>query len=201
MNVYEHEILKNTVWLWTTLKSGDCIYIPANYLHQFRSYGRSISTSIYFSKIQQLKSDMSKMKSEEFSKCSQDAPSFETMNGFKKSFFWTYTHGERHLNNRNFQTPDTRNILKYLMREDRVLHFSRFKSFLKEITKELNENDVLNQRPDKLWKDFFLHNKSSIKNFLSIEQVYNLNTDNLRRFTVIVNTMASAHDRKFKNEL
>ncbi|XP_077985372.1 uncharacterized protein LOC144440018 [Glandiceps talaboti] len=53
INVDSIDMLKfpaidNVQWTWTTLLPGDCIYIPAEYVHQVRSYGRSISVTTLF---------------------------------------------------------------------------------------------------------------------------------------------------------
>ncbi|XP_078684771.1 lysine-specific demethylase 8-like [Branchiostoma floridae x Branchiostoma belcheri] len=36
-------------WTWATLLPGDCIFIPAGYFHQVRSYGRSVAATIMWS--------------------------------------------------------------------------------------------------------------------------------------------------------
>lgn len=40
--------MANVQWTYTTLYPADCIYIPAGYLHQVRSYNRTISATILF---------------------------------------------------------------------------------------------------------------------------------------------------------
>lgn len=149
---------------------------------------------------------MPEIKSKEFSKCPTNPPAFESMITYKNSFFWAYTHGERHIKGRNLQLSDTRNILIYLMRDDEVLFFSRFDNFFKEITKEvivsdLADGDILKEKSDKIWNDFFLPQKPPCESFLTIERVHSLVSENLNRFTIIVNEMASAHDRKGSQEL
>ncbi|XP_078591174.1 lysine-specific demethylase 8-like [Branchiostoma floridae x Branchiostoma japonicum] len=36
-------------WTWATLLPGDCIFLPAGYFHQVRSYGRSVAATIMWS--------------------------------------------------------------------------------------------------------------------------------------------------------
>jgi len=45
VNTYKYPQIGKTGWKWTTLKPGDCIFIPAGHLHQVRSFGRSLSVS------------------------------------------------------------------------------------------------------------------------------------------------------------
>ncbi|RDD46653.1 Lysine-specific demethylase 8 [Trichoplax sp. H2] len=47
MNLYP--LLKRVPWTYATLRAGDCIYIPGGYIHQVKSYKRSISVTTLFS--------------------------------------------------------------------------------------------------------------------------------------------------------
>lgn len=49
INMFKNKEVRQVPWKWTTLKAGDCIYIPAKYIHQVRSWGRSISSTMLFS--------------------------------------------------------------------------------------------------------------------------------------------------------
>ena len=51
VNAFKYDLSK-LVWYWALLRAGDCVYIPADYLHQVRSHGRSISSSVYFTPLQ-----------------------------------------------------------------------------------------------------------------------------------------------------
>ena len=48
VNLDKYPSVSDVEWEWATLAPGDCIFIPARYLHQVRSYGRSISSTVLF---------------------------------------------------------------------------------------------------------------------------------------------------------
>ncbi|XP_077985861.1 bifunctional peptidase and (3S)-lysyl hydroxylase Jmjd7-like [Glandiceps talaboti] len=48
INVFKNPDVVKAPWTWATLRPGDCIYIPAEYLHQVRSYGRSVAATYLF---------------------------------------------------------------------------------------------------------------------------------------------------------
>ncbi|GFR62580.1 JmjC domain-containing protein 5 [Elysia marginata] len=48
VNAFKFKSILRTPWVWSTLYPGDCLYVPAGFLHQVRSYGRSVSTTIEF---------------------------------------------------------------------------------------------------------------------------------------------------------
>ena len=140
VNAFKYSVLHESLWYWSSLRAGDCIYIPANYLHQIRSHGRGISSSVYFVNLQQDKELTELLKQEAFSQCPKNAPLYEKMNKFESHFLWTYTHGERHLNQRNIQGNDAKRYLLYLLHNDEALHFEKFKRFFDEIMHEIKES-------------------------------------------------------------
>ena len=34
VSAYKYKILQDVIWYWTSLRAGDCIFMPANFLHQ-----------------------------------------------------------------------------------------------------------------------------------------------------------------------
>ncbi|XP_066304335.1 bifunctional peptidase and (3S)-lysyl hydroxylase Jmjd7-like [Branchiostoma lanceolatum] len=46
IDLLAHPQVSEVPWTWATLLAGDCIFIPAGYFHQVRSYGRSVATTI-----------------------------------------------------------------------------------------------------------------------------------------------------------
>jgi hypothetical protein len=227
VNTFKYSLLKNFVWYWSTLRAGDCVYIPANYLHQIRSHGRSVSSSVYFTKLFEYDKliDQSEMTSEQlFTHCAPNAPLFEPMSLFSEQFLWSYTHGERHLTKHEITYEDSVHYLTYLMRNDELLYYERFEHFLNEITRELrnecskdNFNNLISKRchslisAEKVWRDFFQKNNFSDgqqqeqqQRFLNSSQIEKLKqeTSRLSRFTQILNYVANFHDLKIvKNEL
>ena len=204
VNAFKYDLSK-LVWYWALLRAGDCVYIPANYLHQVRSHGRSISASIYFTPLQSETKDeeyLSSIKKKVFSKCSKNAPLFELAPSYGSHFMWVYTHSERHLNQRNVQIKDARRYMLCLMRNEEKLYFERFNNFYNEITEEIkseNENETAEVKElaklssSDVWSDF--SNGKEMK-FLSVSDIYGLKERNLSRFVKILNAVASYHDVK-----
>lgn len=48
IDLMAHPNVGKVPWTYATLRPGDCIYIPAEYIHQVRSYNRTISATILF---------------------------------------------------------------------------------------------------------------------------------------------------------
>jgi len=187
VNAYRYDILQKINWYWSTVKAGDCIYIPAGYLHQMRSHGRSVSTSTYFAS---LKNGQAAQKSEMFAQCPPNAPSFEAMHLFREHFLWTYTHGERHLNARAVGESEARGYLNYLMRDDaEVLFYERFEAFFGEVSKE-GGGDL---SAGEVWQDFFLPEVRNERNLSSVEIGGLKLVPNLERFVSVLNKAISFH--------
>lgn len=48
INMYKYKKIGKIPWIWSTLYQGDCLFLPAGYLHQVRAYGRGISYTVQF---------------------------------------------------------------------------------------------------------------------------------------------------------
>lgn len=210
VNAYKYPALQRTLWHWASLKAGDCVYIPANQLHQIRSHGRSISTSVYFNTMQ-IPGDLDsvlKIKAEYFSRCPAQAPSFEPMNTINQNFMWAHTHGKRHLKLRNVDDQDLRNYLIYMMRQVNVLYFETFDDFFYELTKEIHTNieeyaddAILELKSTDFWDDFFLPQLQPNDPYMFLNHINALaNKPNLHRFKKLVNLVLHEHDKKFKRK-
>jgi hypothetical protein len=239
VNAYKYKLLGSVVWHWASLRAGDCIYIPANYLHQVRSHGRSISSSIYFTTIhmppqqqqqQQQQQTNGSSSSDEatatarrlikdhlYSQCDLNMPLFEPMIQRNTSFLWTYTHSERHLNNKNIGVKEAKNYLLYLIKSDSKLYYERFSRFYNELTAELREKNkpedfenatqkfFVHLDAAAVWSDFFsesdrdqksIDNKTPPPSFMSHEHLFKLNETNLSRFVTILNKVANYHEQE-----
>lgn len=197
VNVFKYKLITTIVWYWATLRSGDCIFIPDGYLHQIRSHGRSVSTSIYFT---DLKHDLdtqllAQIKEKLFSECPKDAPLFESASEREANFIWKYTHSERHLINKEYDETEAKHLLMCLIHEN-YLYFERFDHFYNEITFELKENqkmfgsterEVIQMNSTQIWND--LNSSGELK--LSKATIYNLT--NLTRFIQILKLSSSFH--------
>jgi hypothetical protein len=223
VNAYKYKLLSSVAWYWASLRAGDCIYIPANYLHQIRSHGRSISSSIYFTimqipqqqqqqqqqNINGSDAELRLIKDHLYSQCDSNMPLFDSMIIRNASFLWTYTHSERHLNNRNISAKDAKTYLLYLIKSDSRLYFQRFSHFYNEITAELKEKNkpedfesaqkfLIHLDAANIWLDFFNDEQKSIEKapFISLEQLFKLNDTNLNRFAAIMNKVANYHEQE-----
>jgi hypothetical protein len=195
VNPFKFDLLKKNIWYWSTVKAGDCIYIPAGYLHQIRSHGRSISTSVYFSTLKQTinRVDLYEFKVAIYKQCPQNAPSFQPMSLVKENFMWTHTHGERHLKPKPIEERDLKDYLLNLVRESDSLNFERFENFFDEITKELE----IEEKAKNVWTEFFLPEEA--KKELTLEQIKGLDAEkNLVKFKSIIIQVLSFHKYKDK---
>jgi lysine-specific demethylase 8 len=209
VNAYKYKILQNLVWNWASLRAGDCVYIPANYLHQQRSHGRGIATSIYLTLLKTTKtSNLNEVKTRAFESCEQNAPLFEPISLFTNNFIWAYTHSERHISPRNFTDDNNvRLILLYLSKEEN-LYFEVFDNFYKEITNEMKESqvneiqfnykEVISLNSQDIWRDFFDRTQTSIsekqESFLTIRQILQLNKVNFKNFKKVLLIASQYHN-------
>jgi hypothetical protein len=202
VNTYKFPLINKARWYWSTLRAGDCIYIPANYLNQIRSHGRSISTSIYFTSLRN-----SKKNDINFDRCNPNEPLFDSMNKSTTNFLWQYTHAERHLNERDMNGDDAKRILKVLCHEKDYLNEETFKAFYTEIVTEMNsdnetQNDVINA--DEMWQLLLKHKRNeNIKmKFLTVKQIEELNNSDdseesgLKQLVHVINAAAVYHEEQ-----
>lgn len=206
VNAFKFRILNNMQWYYSSLRAGDCIYLPANTLHQVRSHGRGISTSVYFNplQIEQSAEKYNAVKHELFQHCEPNAPLFEPLNKYSSDFLWTYTHTERHLNNRNIKLADGKLYLLYLLKNDQQLFRERFDSFYDEITREIKKEaenyirpirELVNMPALSIWYEFFINNEdNSERTYLTLKQITNLEQVNLDKFVKILNIAANFHE-------
>lgn len=202
INAYKYKTLNSMKWYYSSVRGGDCIYIPANYLHQVRSHGRSLSSSIYFKTFKfpsQLDYIFGEIKSYLFNGCSNNAPLFEPMVSVKNKFLWTYTHSERHLKQKIFNFNDAKSYLHYLIKNESLL-FENFENFYNEITYEVKEKinelkplikEAMNFSAQEIWHDI-AQEKS-----LTLDQINDLDDSQLERFANILSLSANFHDSDY----
>ncbi|XP_072049796.1 bifunctional peptidase and (3S)-lysyl hydroxylase Jmjd7-like [Amphiura filiformis] len=127
INMYQYPDVEKAQWTWTTLNPGDCIYVPAGYLHQVRAYGRSISTTILFN----LEPEFNDTD------CGNATLDYTTLKDVK--LMWTYKHGDRVIDLAHRNPEHLReNFLSILRSEDR-LPFGRFGLYFKDLV--LNDEE------------------------------------------------------------
>lgn len=207
VNAYKYRLVTEMKWYYSSLRAGDCIYIPGGYLHQIRSYGRSISTSIYFSLIQleQNRDKLGAIKSEQFELCDPQAPLFSSIESVGHHFLWVYTHSERHLNRKSFtQASHAKIYLLDMMRTDERLPYERFSHFFDEITHEIRSQadtyvpvirELVSLNASHVWEDFYGHQPDGTdRSYLTIDQIRTLNLSHFDRFVKILGLVANFHD-------
>jgi hypothetical protein len=207
VNAYKYKILQNLVWNWASLRAGDCIYLPGNYLHQIRSYGRKIATSIYFTTLHVKEShNLERLKQDAFTKCSLNAPLFESMKMFSKYYLWTHKNGQRQLNELETLNEDNmRLILLCLIRDKQTLYFETFDNFYKEITIKIKrkspnlktkDGHIINLQSKDVWQDFFKNTSKTFENdkeenVLTVKRIFELedvhNFEKLKEILYLVN--------------
>lgn len=213
VNVYKYRLLTDMKWYWSSLRAGDCIFIPSGWLHQIRSYGRGISTSIYFNLLQLEASNKDKLgaiKTEQFGLCDSHAPLFSSIESVAPHFLWTYSHSERHLNRKSFTQPSHAKIyLLYLIRLDKQLPYERFAHFYDQITFEMKQQQVDTYMPvirdlvalnsSHIWEDFYIDQEGDIdRSHLTTTQIDKLALKHVDRFMKILSLAANFHE--FGNE-
>ncbi|KAI0222815.1 Fibrinogen-like protein 1 [Lamellibrachia satsuma] len=131
INMFKYKSVSDVPWSWSTLWSGDCIYIPAGHLLQVRSHGRSISFTIHWFPTPKVS----------FRKCdTKKLASFLPLSESK--FMWTYIGGTKQLSVPNMTPRRMKRHLLLLMRTDQFLSFDRFQSFYDEVMREVCTSNV-----------------------------------------------------------
>ena len=85
IDMYKFKRIAEVPWSWATVYPGDCIFIPAQYIHQVRGYGRTVAVTTLFT------ADMDGNFSDE--DCTEDIMTkYHTMDEIP--FQWTYKKGD-----------------------------------------------------------------------------------------------------------
>ncbi|XP_052764551.1 uncharacterized protein LOC128206246 [Mya arenaria] len=192
INAYKHSQIAKTPWVWSTLWQGDCIYVPAGYLHQVRSFGRGISYTVQFAPSQAFESldceeeatKGKRRKKERKEKTDQS----EATEGEKKKlsladvpFIWTYSEGERHLSDRALVPSTLRRLLLLLMRDADQLHQDLFRHFYEDAHGHKTD---LKPTPDEV---FHLMTPNDSRTYLSRDEVKALANSRLQSVCDLLN--------------
>ncbi|XP_050404429.1 uncharacterized protein LOC126820477 [Patella vulgata] len=131
INALKYTKIADIPWTWSTLHQGDCIFIPAGYLHQVRSYGRSISVTILITPTPEF--DDAGCKKKQFTK-------IKTLSD--AAFMWTFEEGKRVLTNWKINAESLRYILLAQIRSEDIMPLEQFTMFYTEAM-VVSEEDVL----------------------------------------------------------
>lgn len=128
INMYKYKDIAGIPWTYATIQQGDCIVIPAGYLHQVRSYGRGISFSVLFAPSKTFDSSDCHLGDESKKTKLSDA-----------AFVWVVRDSKRQLSAMNMEPSILKKYLDLILRDDDVIHFEKFEHFY---------NEALEQYPD-----------------------------------------------------
>ncbi|EDO30444.1 predicted protein, partial [Nematostella vectensis] len=160
--------ISDVEWTYATINDGDCIFLPSGYIHQVRSYGRSISATMLFT--------ASVDNTFEADGCENETFEYKPLSEMR--VHWTYKKGDKvvpmgYQNVENFR----HNIIRQ-MGEVGVTQLTAdlFQRFIDE-TFELEEDDErkLKRDPVKLFAKYLDKEK---KGFVTVEDIKNVPFDN-----------------------
>ncbi|XP_071479213.1 tRNA wybutosine-synthesizing protein 5-like [Diadema antillarum] len=131
INMFKYPDVAKVQWTWATLDPGDCIYLPAGYLHQVRAQGRSISGTILFT---------SQPTFDDSDCTSEGINTYTALSDVR--VLWTYKKGDKVIE-MGFMNPETlRDGLLAILGEDNQLTIQRFDHFYQDIIGEGEEEDT-----------------------------------------------------------
>ncbi|KAL8607664.1 hypothetical protein ACOMHN_039338 [Nucella lapillus] len=173
VNAFKYKNIRMTPWTYSTLYAGDCILVPAGYLHQVRSYGRSLSLTVLFSPIPEFSDDGCKLMEEEFLPLSDAI------------FTWTFVDGQRQLTKWQMDGEDLRHLLLVQMGTRRSLSYTQFLHFYDKVM------SITKERP--AGEDVFSMLTSHDSTALTRSEVTSLSKEDLDKVASIFNV---PHDEK-----
>ncbi|GAB1606670.1 bifunctional peptidase and arginyl-hydroxylase JMJD5-like [Argonauta hians] len=174
INMFKHSDIAKTPWIYASLYAGDCIFIPFEYLHQVRSYGRAISYTLHIAPSSHF--DLRGCYGDEVQK---------TFKFTEANFLWTFTKGHRRLSNVRFNPSSFRNLLQLLLSSNDRLTFHQFEHFYDTALKKDNE------RPPALEVFWKLAKKD--KDYLTRQEIEKLAQEKLQAAVDVFNTRFSKH--------
>lgn len=121
VNLFRFKGISKVPWRWSTLYAGDCIFVPAGYLHQVRSYGRSISITLEFSPMDSFDDTGCQLVEDEF------VPLSDAI------YLLTYENGVTRLTDTDMDEIAARDLLLNLLGRDEALGEAKFTNFYETI--------------------------------------------------------------------
>nr|XP_054760226.1 lysine-specific demethylase 8-like [Lytechinus pictus]XP_054760227.1 lysine-specific demethylase 8-like [Lytechinus pictus] len=175
INMFQYPDVAKVQWTWATLNPGDCLYIPAGYLHQVRSHGRSVSATILFTSLPTF----------DDSDCSRDV--INTYTGLDEvRVLWTYKKGDRVIEMGYMNPEALRDSFLTLLGESHQLNFEKFKYYFMDITKEdedeSNSRDIEYPMAEEAFKMFDHENKG----YVTREEIVEMDVEYFKDFARIL---------------
>ncbi|XP_060066869.1 bifunctional peptidase and arginyl-hydroxylase JMJD5-like [Ylistrum balloti] len=174
INMFQNSKISKTPWTYTTLTPGDCLFLPAGYMHQVRSYGRGISYTVLFAPSLEFDSSDCRVPVEK----KNDKPSIPSLADV--DFVWTSRNGERVLNVGKMTPNVLMHVLDMLIRDKAKLYIEQFDHFYSDALQKAYKYpsaqeafNILTENPD--------------ENFLTRTTIRNLKLEQLQRFCRLYN--------------
>ncbi|XP_061197924.1 uncharacterized protein LOC133206000 [Saccostrea echinata] len=175
VNMFKFTDVSRTPWNHATLLSGDCILIPAGYLHQVRSYGRSLSFSILFSPSMEYDSSDCKKVLSANDEVKDENDSTKRVSLADASYMWIDKNGSRVLNPERMEPDELKSTLLRLLRTKDHFYIEQFEHFYNDTMKRFEEKpkamDVFALLTSGLGRDYL--NRNDII-YLSADKVTSL---------------------------
>ncbi|CAF1574951.1 unnamed protein product [Adineta ricciae] len=183
VNAYKYKYLHEAPWYWTTLREGDCLFVPAYKFHQIRAHGRTLALTIDFAPTN---------IREEFlgTDCEKNPPVYVPLS--QAPFLWRYEHAVRHLSKRSITSEDVRNYLFLLFGANEELHQEIFRDFYLQVTDELDKKSVALPTGTDVWKQ--LNKDEPREEFMTRDHLKNLSADRLQLLADILQKSARIHE-------
>lgn len=175
INMFKHGNVAKAKWTWATLWPGDCIYIPAGYIHQVRSYGRSISATTLFTSYDEF--DAESCKGHEFP--------YTSMRDI--NVMWTYKKGDKVIEIGYMNTDILRENLLILLGEKRSLRIERFAQYFNHLKYDIDpEDDAKEEDVTDEVREIFYKLDLDEKDFLTKSEIEGLTLEQLKEFARMV---------------
>ncbi|XP_070548084.1 uncharacterized protein [Ptychodera flava] len=181
INMFENPGVGKVPWTWATLRRGDCIYLPAGYLHQVRSYGRSLAATFLFTVDGQFND----------TGCADE--SFEQTSLADVDVIWTYKKGDKTIDMGYMNVEQLRrNFLELI--EDDLLIKDKFEAFYYT----MQDKDTEELPPiDEAWTLI----EYTQKGFLTQRDVINMDRELLKDFARFIDPPHGPAGGHFHDEL
>uniref|UniRef100_A0A2C9M1Y7 JmjC domain-containing protein n=1 Tax=Biomphalaria glabrata TaxID=6526 RepID=A0A2C9M1Y7_BIOGL len=127
INTFKLKTIGRVPWTWATLYPGDCIFVPAGYIHQVRSHGRSISLTIEFATLKAFDDTGCTLIEEDFVPLS-DA-----------DFLLSYENGKLRLSQTQWDAASVKELLLILMGSSDVLTVDKFAHFYNQVFGQMDD--------------------------------------------------------------
>ncbi|XP_022093115.1 uncharacterized protein LOC110980592 [Acanthaster planci] len=175
INLFEHQDVGKVPWRWSTLKPGDCIYIPAGYLHQVRSYSRSISATILFA------------SEPTFDQSDCENATFEYTDLSQVRVMWTYKKGDKVIEIGYMDTENIRNDMISLLKETDKLSAHRFGHYFMGMS-GMEEEEVATEDEDIPIEayEIFATFDTERRGYLTRKQIEEIDVERLKNFARVL---------------